>query len=300
MKASALTPMVTLNDGHSLPQIGLGVWQLKNNHETEQAVRTALETGYKLIDTAAAYGNEQAVGRTLKESSLKRDQFFVTTKLWNADQGKSRTEKAFFTSLSNLQLDYIDLYLIHWPTPRNHVFIESWKILETLQKRGYIKSIGVSNFSKENLEALLESTDVIPAVNQLELHPGFQQRDLRKFCQSKGIALEAWSPLGGQGGTLLQHETLQEIATTHNKSSAQIVLRWHIQKGHIAIPKSSHPARIQENNNVFDFALTEQEIQRIDSLETNTRQGPNPQTLNSKIPTRLMQLAHQFGMVKFK
>lgn len=274
-------PTVILNDSNSIPQFGLGVWQAKDGDEVKQAVLAALKAGYRLIDTAAIYGNEQGVGEAIKESGIPREELFITTKLWNGDQGYDSALKAFNTSLEKLGLEYVDLYLIHWPVPEYDKYIESWKALEELRASGRAKSIGVCNFNIEHLERLLNESDVAPAVNQVELHPRLQQRELRDFCKEHSIQIESWSPIGGTGGDLLHDPTLQIIADKHSKSAAQIVIRWHIQLGLIVIPKSVHEERIIQNMDVFDFELDNDDMAKISALNTDTRRGPDPATMNN-------------------
>lgn len=272
-------PNLTLNNSLKIPQLGLGVWQA-SNEEAKFAVRTALENGHRLIDTAAMYQNEIGVGEALHESGIARDELFVTTKLWNSDQGYEKALAAANKSLQNLGLDYIDLYLIHWPTPEQDKYVETWRALETLLEQGKVRAIGVSNFNADHLEKLMEHAKIPPAVNQIEIHPDFQQTELRHYCFEHGIAVESWSPLG-QGGELLKHPVLQRIADDHSKTTAQIVLRWHIQSGLIVIPKSVHEERIKENGDVFDFELREEDMQDIAALDTKNRLGPDPVTMNN-------------------
>jgi diketogulonate reductase-like aldo/keto reductase len=263
-----------------MPQLGLGVWQAKDGAEVEQAVTAAISHGYRLIDTAAAYGNERGVGRALAAATIPREELFITTKVWNADQGYDQTLEAFEKSLNRLQLDYIDLYLIHWPTPAKDAYIDTWRALEKLYSEGRVRAIGVSNFTIEYLERLLSETTIVPSINQIELHPQFSQKELREYCAAHTIAIEAYSPLGGTGGSLLNVPLLQTIGDKYNKSPAQIVLRWHIQHGFIVIPKSVHSERIAQNIDIFDFALSDKEVLTLDELNTNTRVGSNPVTAN--------------------
>ncbi|MBI3889684.1 aldo/keto reductase [Candidatus Saccharibacteria bacterium] len=274
-------PVVTLNDGNTIPQLGLGVWQAKDGDEVKQAVLSAIDAGYRLIDTAAIYGNEQGVGEAIRESGVAREELFITTKLWNGDQGYDSTYKAFEASLEKLGLEYIDLYLIHWPVPEYGKYVETWKALEEIKASGRVKSIGVCNFNIDHLEKLLAESDVAPAVNQVELHPRLQQRELRAFCESKGIHIESWSPIGGTGGDLLDDPTIKIIADKHSRSTAQVVIRWHIQLGLIVIPKSVHAERIKQNADVFDFELDNDDMAKISALNTNTRRGPDPATMNN-------------------
>jgi diketogulonate reductase-like aldo/keto reductase len=264
-----------------MPQIGLGVWQVDDGKEVVSAVSAALHAGYRLIDTASLYGNEVGVGEAIKSSGIARDQLFITTKLWNSDQGADKVRSAFEKSLEKLQLDYVDLYLIHWPMPAKELYIETWKELEKLYAEGKIRAIGVSNFLPAHLDKLLEHTTIIPAVNQIELHPYLPQYELQKYCKAHGIQVQSWSPIGGTGGTLLTNRVLGELSKRHNKSPAQIVLRWHIQNGLVVIPKSVTPSRIEENIDIFDFELTPEDMMTIGSLENGMRQGPHPATMNN-------------------
>lgn len=272
-------PLMTLNNNLSIPQLGLGVYKA-DDEEAEFAVGTALEAGYRLIDTAKLYNNETGVGRAIKNSSVPREDIFVTTKLWNSDQGYDTTIAAFHASLERLGLDYLDLYLIHWPMPAVDTYIDTWRAFEDLHKQGLIKSIGVSNFNIEHLEKLLASSSIVPVLNQVELHPDFQQLKLREFCQQHNIKVESWKPIGGQGSALHENDTIKRLAAAHNKSTAQIMIRWHIQSGLIVIPKSVHTERIQENIDVFDFQLSDDDMDAIASLDGDNRAGPDPATMN--------------------
>jgi 2,5-diketo-D-gluconate reductase A len=267
-----------LNNGAAMPQLGFGVWQVPDD-EVTSAVATALEVGYRSIDTAAAYRNEKGVGRAIADSEVSRDELFVTTKLWNRHQGHDSTLRAFDASLENLGLDHVDLYLIHWPLPAKDAYVETWKALERLYAEGRARAIGVSNFQPIHLRRLFDEADIVPAVNQIELHPGLQQHTLRDLHAEHGIVTEAWSPLA-QGGALLKEDTVTSIADRLGRSPAQVVLRWHLQTGHVVIPKSVTPSRIRENFDVFGFELTADDVSAIDTLETGTRTGPDPDTFN--------------------
>ncbi|MBY8339224.1 aldo/keto reductase [Streptomyces spinosirectus] len=270
-------PTVTLNNGVEIPQLGFGVFQVPDA-ETTDAVSAALEAGYRSIDTAAIYGNESGVGAALASSGIAREELFVTTKLWNADQGHDATLRAFDASLAKLGLDHVDLYLIHWPTPARDLYRETWQAIEKLAADGRIRAAGVSNFQPAHLRRLLEGSALVPAVNQIELHPGLQQRELRSLHAELGIATEAWSPLAQ--GAVLGEPALTRIAERHGKSPAQVVLRWHLQLGNVVIPKSVTPARIRENLDVFDFVLDDEEMSAIATLDRGLRTGPDPDILN--------------------
>lgn len=289
-------PYVTLNDGNKMPQIGLGVWKARDGKEVQQAVKVALDDGYRLIDTAAAYGNEAGVGAGIRDSKVPREDIFVTTKLWNGDQGYDTTLRAFDTSLEKLGLEYIDLYLIHWPVAKMGKYIDTWKAFQHIQQSGRVKSIGVCNFSNTELDNLIDKTGVVPAVNQIELHPRLQQEPLRNYCISKGIHVESWSPIGGSGSDLLDDPVITKIAKRHGKSPAQVIIRWHIQSGLIVIPKSVHAERIRENIDVFDFELSADNMEEIEFLNTDTRGGPDPATFGMHTRTSLIQFAHRMGL----
>ncbi|GJD37440.1 aldo/keto reductase [Methylobacterium aerolatum] len=271
----ATIPTLTMNDGRSIPQIGYGCWQIPEA-EAPGLVRQAIGAGYRLIDTAAAYGNEAGVGRGIREAEVPRDQIFLTTKIWNDRQGPDAAG-AFEESLSKLGLTYVDLYLIHWPCPQRRLFVETWKAMIRLRDEGKIRSLGVSNFTEEHLAVLVGETGVTPAVNQIELHPYFQRRDGRAADKDRGIVTESWSPLGR--GQELKDPTIEAIANSHGKTPAQVILRWHTQIGCIAIPKSANPKRIVENISLFDFELTADELDRIAALDRKDgRIGPDPAT----------------------
>lgn len=269
----SINETVTLRNNVEMPRFGLGVWQVEDGAEVIRAIKWALDTGYRAIDTAAVYGNEEGVGQALKEYGLKREDIFVTTKVANSDQGYEQTLAAFETSLTKLGLEYIDLYLIHWPLAET--FVETWQALETLYKRKKVRAIGVCNFHEHHMEKLLETAEIVPMVNQIELHPFLSQVPLREYCQSRGIVVEAYSPLGS--GQLLNNKELKKIAKKHNKSVAQIILRWDWQIGVITIPKSVHKERIEENADIFDFELSDEDMTFIDSLNKNERVGWNPE-----------------------
>ncbi|MEU0859432.1 aldo/keto reductase [Streptomyces griseofuscus] len=275
--APTSVPAVTLGNGVEIPQLGFGVFQVPDD-ETTAAVTAALETGYRSIDTAAIYGNEKGVGRALAASGLPREDLFVTTKVWNADQGYDATLRAFDASLAALGLDHVDLYLIHWPAPARDLYRDSWRALERLAGEGRIRAAGVSNFQPGHLRRLLEDATLSPAVNQIELHPGLQQAELRAFHAEHAIATEAWSPLAQ--GAVLGEPVIGDLAARHGRSPAQIVIRWHLQLGNIVIPKSVTPARIRENFDVFGFTLTAEEMQALAALDRGLRTGPHPDELN--------------------
>jgi diketogulonate reductase-like aldo/keto reductase len=268
-------PAIALNDGRSMPQLGFGVWQVPN-HEATVIVREALDAGYRSIDTAAIYGNEEGVGEALRAASVPREELFITTKLWNNNHGYEAALGAFNQSLDKLKLESVDLYLIHWPVAGSTAYLDAWRALIKLKESGKAKSIGVSNFQVEHLQRLESETGVMPAINQIELHPRLQQKELRAFHAEHNIATEAWSPLGQ--GTLLADEALAEIARKHGKTSAQVILRWHLDNGIIAIPKSATASRIRENIDVFDFTLDADDRQAIESLDDRAgRIGPDPE-----------------------
>ncbi|MGC2842263.1 aldo/keto reductase [Bacillus velezensis] len=271
-----LQAKATLHNGVEMPWFGIGVFKVEEGAELVNAVKTALVHGYRSVDTAAIYGNEEGVGegirQGLQEAGLKREDIFVTSKVWNADLGYEETLKAFDTSLEKLGLDYLDLYLIHWPVEGK--YIDAWRALETLYRDGRIKVIGVSNFQIHHLKHLMKETEIKPMINQVEYHPRLTQKELLAFCTEQGIQLEAWSPL--MQGQLLDHPVLQEIAEKYGKSAAQVILRWDLQNGVITIPKSTKKHRIEENANVFDFELSADDMKRIDDLNENLRVGPDP------------------------
>ncbi|TDQ42637.1 aldo/keto reductase [Aureibacillus halotolerans] len=271
---------VTLNNGVSMPQLGFGVWQVEDDKATS-AVSKALEVGYTSIDTAMIYKNEVGVGKAIKQSDIPREKLFITTKVWNSDQGYDQTLEAFDASLERLGLEYIDLYLIHWPTPKYDNYVDTYKALEKLYKDGRVKAIGVCNFEIEHLQRLLDECDVTPVLNQVECHPGLVQKELKEFCAKHNIFIEAWSPLA-QGGDILRDEKLKEIADRHGKTNAQVVLRWHLQNNSIVIPKSVTPSRIEENFDVFNFELTSEEMAFIDGYDSGDRKGAAPNEMHAR------------------
>jgi diketogulonate reductase-like aldo/keto reductase len=268
-------PTVTLENGIEIPQLGLGVWQVEDEIVSD-VVSAAFDSGYRHIDTAAIYGNEEGVGHAIAASGLPRDEVFLTTKVWNSDQGYDSTLKAFDASLHRLGLDYVDLYLIHWQSLKRDKYVDTWKAFEQLYADKRVRAIGVSNFHVPALQRLFEETDLRPAVNQIELHPALPQDELRAFNAENDIVTEAWSPLA-QGG-LLSEPTLKRLAEKHGKSPAQVVIRWHLQLGNVVIPKSKTPARIAENIDVFDFTLDNEDMAAIADLETGQRTGGDPDT----------------------
>ncbi|UZD45801.1 aldo/keto reductase [Peribacillus frigoritolerans] len=271
-----LQDTTTLHNGVKMPWFGLGVFKVEEGPELVNAVKVAIKHGYRSIDTAAIYENEEGVGQGiregLKEAGISREDLFVTSKVWNADLGYESTIGAYEKSLQKLGLEYLDLYLIHWPVEGKYK--EAWRALETLYKEGKVKAIGVSNFQIHHLKDLMEDAEVKPMVNQVECHPRLTQKEVQAFCKEQGIQLEAWSPL--MQGELLDNEVLQAIATKHGKSVAQVILRWDLQNGIVTIPKSTKEHRIVENSTVFDFELTEEEMNQIDGLNQNHRVGPDP------------------------
>ena len=269
--------VLPLNDGTQIPQLGFGTWQTPEE-QAAAAVSAALLAGYRLIDTASIYGNEAGVGEGLLVSGVPCEEIFITTKLWNSHQGYDEALRAFDNSLKRLRFDYVDLYLIHWPMARRGRYLDSWRALVALKNEGRARSIGVSNFQVPHLKHLLDETGVVPSVNQIELHPYFQQRSLRAFHAQHGIVTESWSPIG-QGGALLRDEHVLRVAQKHRKTAAQVVLRWHLDNGLVTIPKSVNPERIRENFNVFDFRLETEDIALLDGLDNlKGRLGPDPDT----------------------
>ncbi len=272
-------PHIDLNDGTRIPQLGFGVFQIPAS-EVAVAVGCAIEAGYRLIDTAAAYGNEEGVGRAVADSGVARHELYITTKLWNVDQGYDKTLRAFDESLAKLGLDAIDLYLIHWPVPGRDLYVDTWKAFEKILDEGRTRSIGVSNFTVDHLQRLAQESPVVPVVNQIELHPGLIQTELRTYGTEHRIVTEAWSPIG-QGKGLLDDDTVTTMARAHHRSPAQVVLRWHVQLGNVVIPKSVNPDRIRENLAVFDFELSDVEMETLTQLAPVGRLGPDPETFEA-------------------
>ncbi|MFB1100043.1 aldo/keto reductase [Terribacillus sp. JSM ZJ617] len=271
---------VTLNNGVKMPQLGFGVWQV-GDEEATAAVAKALEVGYTSIDTAMIYKNEAGVGKAIKEANVNREDLFITTKVWNSDQGFDNTIAAFEASLDRLGLEYVDLYLIHWPTPQYDEYVDTFKALEKLYKDGRVKAIGVCNFEIEHLERLLKETEIVPVLNQVECHPYLAQNELKDFCKKHDIFVEAWSPLD-QGGDVLKDEVVTAIAEKLGKTAAQVVLRWHLQNDTIVIPKSVTPSRIEENFQVFDFELSAEDMDAINKLDSGRRKGAHPNDMNKR------------------
>ncbi|CAI6303172.1 MULTISPECIES: glyoxal/methylglyoxal reductase [Bacillus] len=272
---TSLKDTVKLHNGVEMPWFGLGVFKVENGNEATESVKAAIKNGYRSIDTAAIYKNEEGVGIGIKESGVAREELFITSKVWNEDQGYETTLAAFEKSLERLQLDYLDLYLIHWPGKDKYK--DTWRALEKLYKDGKIRAIGVSNFQVHHLEELLKDAEIKPMVNQVEFHPRLTQKELRDYCKGQGIQLEAWSPL--MQGQLLDNEVLTQIAEKHNKSVAQVILRWDLQHEVVTIPKSIKEHRIIENADIFDFELSQEDMDKIDALNKDERVGPNPDEL---------------------
>jgi 2,5-diketo-D-gluconate reductase A len=273
--STSQVPNITLRGGVEIPQLGFGVFQVPPD-ETEATTKRAFDTGYRHIDTAAAYQNEAEVGRAFRASGLDRDEVFVTTKCFNDDHGYDEAQRAFQKSLDRLELDFVDLYLIHWPVPSHDKYVDTWKAFVDLQSKGLIRSIGVSNFQPDHLDRIIEETGVTPSVNQIELHPRLQQAELQKKHDELGIVTEAWSPLAQ--GAVLDEPVIKEIAEAHGKTAGQVVLRWHIQLGNVVFPKSVTPERIEENFEIFDFELTDDQMSQFDQLDKGERIGPDPDT----------------------
>ncbi|MDM5303243.1 glyoxal/methylglyoxal reductase [Bacillus subtilis] len=272
---TSLKDTVKLHNGVEMPWFGLGVFKVENGSEATESVKAAIKNGYRSIDTAAIYKNEEGVGIGIKESGVAREELFITSKVWNEDQGYETTLAAFEKSLERIQLDYLDLYLIHWPGKDKYK--DTWRALEKLYKDGKIRAIGVSNFQVHHLEELLKDAEIKPMINQVEYHPRLTQKELRDYCKKQGIQLEAWSPL--MQGQLLDNEVLAQIAEKHNKSVAQVILRWDLQNEVVTIPKSIKEHRIIENADIFDFELSQEDMDKIDALNKDERVGPNPDEL---------------------
>lgn len=273
----SLQDTTTLHNGVEMPWFGLGVFKVKEGQEVIDAVKAAIKHGYKSIDTAAIYQNEEGVGQAIKESGIAREELFVTSKVWNSDQGYETTLQAYETSLKKLGLDYLDLYLIHWPGKDK--YIDTWRALEKLYRDGRVRAIGVSNFHVHHLENLMKNSEIKPMVNQVEYHPHLAQEELRAFCKKEGIQLEAWSPL--KQGQLLSDPTINEIAEKYNKSAAQIILRWDLQTEVVTIPKSIKEHRIQENADIFEFELSQEDMTKISGLNKNERVGSDPDVMSA-------------------
>ncbi|MGO1296250.1 MAG: aldo/keto reductase [Vibrio sp.] len=266
---------IQFHDGHSIPQLGLGVWKASNEQAT-LAIKEALQCGYRHIDTAAIYGNEEGVGEGIKQSGIPREEIFLTTKVWNEAQGYDAAWAAIKQSLEKLGTDYVDLLLIHWPMPNQCLYVETWQAMIEMKEQGLVKSIGVSNFNEGHLKHLVADTGIKPVINQIELHPYMQQQAMRDVHQSMGIATECWSPLAQNNA--LSDSVIETIAEKYGKTPAQIIIRWHIELGCVVIPKSVTPSRIRENGEVFDFSLDQNDITAIASLERGERLGPDPET----------------------
>ncbi|HVD86418.1 MAG TPA: aldo/keto reductase [Solirubrobacterales bacterium] len=277
MNSASDVPVVSLHDGVEMPQLGFGVFQVPIE-DTQETVEEALSVGYRHIDTAAAYRNEAGVGAAIADTGIRRQEVFVTTKLWNSEQGYDSTLRAFEKSLERLGTGYIDLYLIHWPMPENETFLETWRAFERIREEGGTRSIGVSNFRVDDLERLEREAEQLPTVNQIELHPRLQQAELRAWHADHGVATEAWSPLAQ--GDILVDGTIETVAAHHERTPAQTILRWHLQLGNVVIPKSATPERIRENFEVFDFELSDDDMAAIARLDTGERVGPDPSTFD--------------------
>ena len=277
MASATESPVLTLHDGVEIPQLGFGTWQIPAE-ETQGRVEEALAVGYRHVDTAAAYGNEAGVGAAIAAAAVRREDVFVTTKLWNSEQGYDSVLRAFEKSLERLGTGHVDLYLIHWPLPGKDLFLDTWRAFERIHEEGGARSIVVSNFRAEDLERLEREAERRPTVNQIELHPRFQQAELRAWHADHDVATEAWSPLAQ--GDLLEDGTIETIAAHHDRTPAQAILRWHLQVGNVVIPKSSNPERIRENFELFDFALSEDDMAAIERLDTGERIGPDPGTFS--------------------
>jgi 2,5-diketo-D-gluconate reductase A len=273
-------PTLTMNNGLEIPQLGFGVFQIPQD-ETEAAVTTALQAGYRLIDTAQGYQNEEGVGAAIAAGDVGVDDLFITTKLTNGEQGYDKALAAFDESMRKLRVDVLDLFLIHWPLPMFDQYVDTWRAFEQLHRDGRVRSIGVSNFEVEHLERLAAETEIVPAVNQIELHPEFPQDELRAYHAEHGILTESWGPIG-QGKGLLENEHIVAVARAKGRTPAQVVLRWHLQLGNVVIPKSVTPARIRENIEIFDFELDQDDLATIAQLNTGRRLGPDPRTFDRR------------------
>lgn len=280
---NSLKDTFTLNNGYNIPCIGFGTWQTPDGETAVNSVIEAIKSGYKHIDTAAIYGNEKSIGKAIKESGINRDELFITSKVWNKDRGYKTTLAAFEKTINDLQIDYLDLYLIHWPASANkfndwdNINLETWKAMTELYKAGKIKSIGVSNFMPHHLKSLME-TEVKPMVDQIEFHPGFMQEETFKYCNDNNILVEAWSPLGT--GKMLNNETLKTISSKYNKSVAQICIRWCLQNNALPLPKSVTASRIKENTEIFDFVISDEDIKTINAMEYCGGSGHHPDKVN--------------------
>ncbi len=271
-------PQLSFHDGGTIPQVGFGVFQIPED-ETFDAVTSALDAGYRHLDTARAYDNERAVGRAIAESGLDREDVFLTTKCWNDDQGYDAALAAFDASLERLDVDYLDLYLIHWPMPKRDLYVDTWRAFEKIHADGRVRHIGVSNFQVPYLRRLMDETDTVPVINQIEMHPWLQQEELRAFHAEHDILSEAWSPIA-QGGDYLRDPTIVEIAERHDVTPAQVILRWHLDLGNVIIPKSVNPDRMASNIDLFGFRLDDEDHAKIAKLDEGTRTGPDPDELN--------------------
>ncbi len=271
-------PIWTLNNGVEIPSVGFGVFKIEDGDEVYSAVLKAIQSGYRLIDTAAIYGNEEGVGRAIKDSGVKREDLFITTKLWNADQGYEKAKDAFNSSLKKLGLDYLDLYLIHWPGLDKDLYMQSWKALVELHKDQKVRAIGVCNFHIHHLKHLLENSEIAPVINQIELHPRMNQKAIRDYCKEQNIIVEAWGPLM-QGKKALDDSLFVELGEKYGKTPAQVILKWHHQNEVLAIPKSVTPSRIEENIDIFDFAVSQEDMEKIDNYNTNERLSADPDTM---------------------
>lgn len=269
---NSITDCTVLNNALEMPWLGFGVFQIDDGRDTERAVRSALEVGYRSIDTAAVYKNERGVGKAMRDSSIPREDIFLTTKVWNSDQRAKRTLAAFEDSLKRLKTEYVDLYLVHWPVPGRYK--ETWQVMQEIYQSGRAKAIGVSNFQIHHLEGILRDDQIVPAVNQVEFHPYLVQPDLLAFCQSYQIQLEAWAPL--VKGEIVSEVVAQRLASKYRKTPAQVALRWDLQHEVVTIPKSTRPHRIAENADIFDFELSETEMKELDALDEGRRTGPDP------------------------